>query len=143
VLQVEPELITHYVASGQVRLAFSHVLDHGERSLLAHKTAECAGQQSPLAFWQMHNYLFEHQAELWSATADQMAQIAGELGLDSANLRACLDDPGIAEKVTRIDQARRDRAIRVRPSFDINGQLLEGAAPLATFRQVLDQQLGQ
>lgn len=142
-VQVEPELIANYVASGKVRLVFSHVLDHGERSLLAHKTAECAGQQTPLAFWQMHNRLFEQQAELWNATPEQMAQLGSDLGLDTAALRACLDDPLIHAKVTRIDQARRDRAIRVRPSFEINGQLLEGAAPFTTFRQVLDQQLGQ
>lgn len=143
VLQVEPELIANYVATGQLRLAFSHVLDHGDRSLLAHKTAECAGQQSPLAFWQMHNLLFERQNELWNANAEQMAQLGSEVGLDSAVLRTCLDDPAISEKVTRIDQARRERAIRVRPSFDINGQLIEGAAPFATFQKVLAQLMGQ
>ena len=138
VLQVEPQLLENYVANGRVRLAFWHVLDHGAASQLAHRAAECAGRQSPLGFWRMHHLLFERQGQLWSATPETMATFATELALDGPALLACLDDPAIGEKVARMDQERRERGIRARPSFDLNGEIIPGAAPYATFSQVLD-----
>jgi protein-disulfide isomerase len=141
VLQVEPQLKSNYVADGQVRLAFWYIADYGEPSLLAHKTAECAGRQEPLAFWQMHDLLFERQGQLWNASNDTVVQFATELGLDSEALRLCLDDPAVSEKVTRLDQERRDQGIRTRPSFDVNGDLIQGAIPYQRFAQVLDEAL--
>jgi protein-disulfide isomerase len=141
VLQVEPQIIATYVASGQVQLAFSHTLDFGAPSQMASITAECAGQQDPLAFWQMHHLLFERQGQLWSASAETMRQFADELGLDGVTLGACLDDPAVAEKVIRMDQQRRERGLRTRPSFDLNGQIIQGAIPFATFAQVIDEAL--
>jgi protein-disulfide isomerase len=141
VLQVEPQLKSNYVAGGQVRLAFWYIADYGEPSLLAHKTAECAGRQEPLAFWQMHDLLFERQGQLWNASNDTAVQFATELGLDGEALRLCLDDPTISEKVTRLDQERRAQGIRTRPSFDVNGDLIQGAIPYPRFAQVLDEAL--
>jgi protein-disulfide isomerase len=141
VLQVEPQIVANYVATGQVRLAFSHLVDHGEPSRLAHKTAECAGQQTPLAFWQMHELLYQRQGELWSATHETMMGLAAELGLDGTALRSCLDDAAIAEKITRMDQVRREQGLRTRPSFDLNGQIIQGAIPYPAFAQLFDEAL--
>jgi len=137
VLRVEPELIRAYVASGEVQLAFHHVLDHGNASVLAHHAAECAGAQDAFAFWRLHDLLFERQDQLWQADVAALATLAGEIELDTAAFSTCMADPAIAEKVTRMDQARRDRGIRLRPSFDVNGQLVEGGIPYAAFQQVL------
>jgi protein-disulfide isomerase len=143
VLQVEPQLKANYVASGQVRLAFWYIADYGEPSLLAHKAAECAGRQEPLAFWQMHDLLFERQGQLWSASNDTVTQFATELSLDSEMFHRCLTDPAISEKITRMDQERRALGIRTRPSFDVNGELIQGAVPYQRFAQVLDEMLAQ
>jgi protein-disulfide isomerase len=126
VLQVEPQILANYVATGKVRLAFSHVLDFGPPSL---------------AFWKIHHLLYEGQSQLWSATAETMVQFAEAIGLDGATLRTCLDDPAVAEKITRLDQSRRDQGLRTRPSFDLNGQIIQGAIPYATFARLLDEAL--
>jgi protein-disulfide isomerase len=143
VLQVEPQIKTNYVAGGQVRLTFWYVADYGEPSLLAHRVVECAGRQDPLAFWQMHDLLFERQGQLWNASNDTVVQFATELGLDGEAFGLCLDDPAVGEKVTRLDQERRAQGIRTRPSFDVNGQLIPGAIPYQRFAQVLDEVLAQ
>lgn len=130
-----------YVADGRVRLAFWHVLDHGNPSVIAHQAAECAGAQNSLAFWQLHDLLFERQAELWQATSATLTQFAVELGLNEATFGACLADPAIAEKVARMDQTRRDQGLRTRPSFDVNGKVIQGAIPFTTFATVLDEAL--
>ena len=97
-LRVEPEIIRDYVDPGVVRLAFHHVLDHGDASQLAHRTVECAGAQEPLAFWRMHNLLFERQDALWQADAATVTAFATELGLGAEAFAACLDDAAIVRQ---------------------------------------------
>ena len=134
-LRVEPEIIANQVAAGDVNLAFHPMLDHGEASNLTHRTAECAGAQNPLAFWQMHNLLFERQSNHWRADNSIMVQLGSELGLDTDALLACINDPATQEKITRMDQSRRDAGIRLRPTFKINDEMIEGAVPYAQLQQ--------
>ncbi len=143
-LRVEPELKAQYVASGQVKLAFSPIIDLGPGSLSSQIAAQCAGQQAPLNFWRMHDALFENQSTIYGAPAnDYYAELANSLGMDGGALRACMEDPASEATVTRLDQARRDAGIRNRPSFDINGQIIAGGLPLAQFQQVIEEKLGQ
>ena len=139
-LRVEPEIVQKYVAAGQVQLILWHVLDHGQ-SAQAHQAAECAGQQSPIAFWQMHDTLFEHQGELWNLENATLVAFAGELGLDTASFESCLSDQSVIDKIARMDQERRAAGIRLRPSFDVNGQIIQGAIPYDSFAQLFDRLL--
>lgn len=141
-LRVEPEIVTNYVAAGQVQLVFWHVLDH-RQSAQAHQAAECAGQQSPIAFWQMHDTLFERQGELWSLANATLVAFAGELSLDTAAFEGCLSDQTVIDKIARMDQERRAAGIRLRPSFDVNGQIIQGAIPYDSFAQLIDRFLVQ
>lgn len=141
-LRVEPEIIQNEVAAGEVQLVFWHVLDHGQ-SAQAHQSAECAGQQDPLAFWRMHDTLFERQGELWNLENATLVAIAGELGLDTASFESCLSDQSIIDKIARMDQERRAAGIRLRPSFDVNGQIIQGAIPYDSFAQLFDKLLVQ
>jgi protein-disulfide isomerase len=138
VLRVEPQILANYVAKGLVSIAFSHVVDFGKPSKLASETAECAGKQTPLAFWKMHDLLFQRQDQLWNADSDLMVNFAKEIGIDGDTLENCLDDPTIVAKVARMVQARSDLGIRSRPSFSINGKIFQGSLPYQTFAQVLD-----
>ena len=138
-LRVEPEILANYVADGRVQLAFWHVIDHGTQSQVTHVAAECAGAQDPLAFWHMHDLLFERQGELWRDTAAIVTGMAGQLGLDTAAFAACLVDPAINEKVTRMDNERRAAGIRLRPSFDLNGRILPGSQPFETFARLFEE----
>ncbi len=139
-LRVEPEIVQKYVAAGQVQLILWHVLDHGQ-SAQAHQAAECAGQQSPIAFWQMHDTLFERQGELWNLENATLVAFAGELGLDTASFESCLSDQSVIDKIARMDQERRAAGIRLRPSFDVNGQIIQGAIPYDSFAQLFDRLL--
>lgn len=141
-LRVEPEIVQNYVANGQVQLVFWHVLDHGQ-SAQAHQAAECAGQQTPLDFWRMHDTLFERQGELWNLQNATLVAFAGELGLDTAAFESCLSDQSIIDKIARMDQERRNAGIRLHPSFDVNGQIIQGAIPYESFAQLFDRLLTQ
>lgn len=141
-LRVEPEIVQNYVATGQVQLVFWHVLDH-RQSAQAHQAAECAGQQSPLDFWRMHDTLFERQGELWNLENATLVGFAADLELDTAAFESCLTDQSVADKIARMDQQRRDAGIRLRPSFDVNGQIIQGAIPYDSFAQLFDRLLAQ
>lgn len=141
-LRVEPDIIANYVANGSVRLAFRPMLDHSA-SLTAHHAAECAGAQSPIAFWDMHNVLFEYQVELWNANAPTFVGFAQDLDLDTAAFESCLNDQNIAGKLVALDNQRRSERIRLRPTFDLNGEIIQGALPFTVFAQRFDEILSQ
>lgn len=141
-LRVEPQIVQNYVAAGQVQLVFWHMLDH-RQSAQAHQAAECAGQQSPISFWRMHDTLFERQGELWNLENATLVAIAGELGLETSAFESCLSDQSVIDKIARMDQERRAAGIRLRPSFDVNGQIVQGAIPYDSFVQLFDKLLVQ
>jgi protein-disulfide isomerase len=55
VLGTEPQIVATYVNSGQVRLVYWPMLDHGAASQNAHAAAECIGRQSVDAFEQCYD----------------------------------------------------------------------------------------
>ncbi len=126
------------MAPGQVRIGYWYILDFPP-SLAAAQAAECAGAQDPQAFWRMHRLLYERQSQLWSADADTYGAFAREIGLDGEAFEGCMADPAVAERIQEMDRQRRDADIRVRPSFDINGQIYRGALPYNTLEQIFTQ----
>jgi protein-disulfide isomerase len=141
VLGTEPEIVATYVDSGQVRLVYWPMLDHGAASQNAHAAAECIGCQSVDAFWQAHDEFYARQAELWQAGRDDFAAIAAGYGLDRAAFEQCYDGGDAHATVMALDRQRRDLGILTRPSFDVNGQFVAGAQPFELFAQYIEAAL--
>ena len=137
-LNAEPELKASYVAAGQLSLAFHHIIEVTSTSLTASTAVECAGEQSPLDFWQMHDLLFARQGDFWNAPTDAFVLAGSELGLDGPALRACMDAGNAQAKAQRMDQERRDQGILRRPTLAINGTGYPGAVPLAQLQAIID-----
>lgn len=136
----EPEIRETYVKSGQVRLIFSPVLNHADRSDQTHQAAECAADQGQ--FWEFHNRLYENQDALWFGDIRAtVKQLAAEAGLDSAEFNTCIDEQQHLDLIRAQDQVRRNWGIRGQPVFFINGDFLVGAQPFAVFQQVIDAKL--
>jgi len=143
VLGAEPEIIANYVELGLVRIVFWPMLDHGDYSLNAHTASDCAGQQDPDAFWQLHDQFFANQGELWQADRAYFVSAAVAAGVDGPTFEACYDGGSGQARVMALDSARRDLGIRNRPSFHINGQLLIGSQPFEVFAQYIEAALAQ
>ena len=94
-------------------------------------------------FWTMHDLLFERQDQIWRAGPELMISWATELGLNGDALATCLADPAIAAKIEQLDQARQQTGIRLRPSFDLNGRLIQGALPYPQLAAAFDDLLNQ
>ena len=139
-LGTQPDIIREYVETGQVKIVFWPVLNHGDPSVYATLTSECVGRQNAAAFWQVHEQLYENYSELWGATRDYFVDIAVSVGADRAAFEACYDSEGL-ETVMALDALRRERGIYSQPVFDINGQIFAGAGSFEAFSVMIEEAL--
>jgi protein-disulfide isomerase len=81
-----PTIRTRYVASGRLRVAFREFpLSMHSFAQRAAEAAECAGRQG--RFWEMHDQLFGHQAELDERSLGSYARSAG---VEERQFQACM-----------------------------------------------------
>ncbi|HZN98667.1 MAG TPA: thioredoxin domain-containing protein [Gemmatimonadales bacterium] len=135
-----PELERNYIRPGKVRWVF---INYPLTSIHAHASAAaelalCAGQQD--RFWQVHDLLFEHQ-EAWAPLKEAgpfFVSLADSAGLSKKTLLACLESPETRSNVKADAEGAARAGATSTPSFYIEGGLLEGAQPIAVFKQILD-----
>lgn len=137
-MRVEPQLKSAYVVDGTVQLRFHHLLDHGRGSINAAMAAECAGSQSPAAFWHMHDYLMARTSQLYSARQSDFVEFAGALDLDQSAFQTCMEEAPYLDKIQEMEQQRRSEwRVNRRPSFLINGRLYAGSIPFSAFEKAI------
>lgn len=111
----------------QVRLFPLTGHPHGFRSA---KYAECAAKQG--RFLPFHELVFARQPE-WSPLPDINAifhQYAAEVGIDTAKLDICLEDPAVDTFINDEKAAAKKLGIDGTPTFFLNGKLLVGRRQL-------------
>ena len=141
-LGTEQQVTEAYVETGQVKVVFWPVLNHGGPSVYSTLTAECVGQQDPALFWDVHHLLFANQPDLWNASRDYFVQTAVSVGADQATFEACYDDPAALATIQRLDEQRKNEwGIYSQPTFDINGTRLFGSLSFNSFQEVIDAKL--
>lgn len=140
-LGTEPQIVQDYVQSGKVKIVFWPVLNHGNPSVYATLTAECVGQQNPDAFWEIHEYLFTNQRELWNAGRDYFVEAAVGVGVDQQTFEACYDGSEGLATVMALDAIRRERGVFNQPVFDVNGQTFAGLPAYDTFTRILEDSI--
>ena len=138
-----PQIMADYVDTGQVRYVF---MDFPLNSIhpqaqLAAEAARCAGDQD--AFLEMHQALFGRQDE-WSGRGDAgevFISFAGELGLDEATFRQCLES-GQYTAAVEADLAQGiSLGINGTPAFFLNGNFVSGAQPYSVFQGAIESLL--
>jgi protein-disulfide isomerase len=82
----------------------------------AAEAAEAAGGQGK--FWEMHDYLFEHQEAL---DADNLVRAAGTLGLDRVKFNREVAERVYADRVQQDIQSGNDSGVGGTPTIFING----------------------
>jgi len=125
---------------GKVRLVYKHFpLGFHPNAQKAAEASECAGEQDK--FWEYHDKLFENQPQGYSL--DKFKQWAEDLGLNSGKFNDCLDSGKYAQKVQTDYQEGTQKGVNGTPATFVNGQLLSGALPYWSFKQVIDGLLSQ
>lgn len=128
--------------AGDVRFIYRHypyiaLFDKGE---LAARAAEAAAEQDH--FWDMHDLLFEKQAEWVDLPVESFEGWAigqaVELGLDQARFTTDFNDTGTIQKVQEDAEEGARIGISYLPLFLLNGQIYRGPTDYEAFNQVIN-----
>lgn len=101
----------------------------------------CAFQQSPAAFWKVHDQIFDSQ-DLISATNvwDELVSFAGQAGLDTDAFKTCMSSPEPKQAIEANHADGVALGVNSTPTLFVNGRLLVGG-DLTTIEQFIDFEL--
>lgn len=124
---------------GKVKVVFKNLpLPFHPEAEPAAIAALAAGKQGK--FWEMHDLLFDNQAELSSA---KYLEFAGKLGLDLNKFKDDLDSAEVKKLVKDDAELASSLGVRGTPGFFVNGVQVKGARPAAYFNTIIDRWLAK
>ncbi len=102
----------------------------------------CVFRSNPAAFWDYHDWIFEHQPEINAQNLkDKVLEWAGQKNVDTLQLNACIDNKATEKEVDRSIAEGRSLAVSGTPTLFINGRQLTGAIPWPTLSQVIKREI--
>ncbi len=146
--ETEAQFIEEFVVPGKVRFVYRTMGDFlGPESLAAGMALYCAEEQG--AFWPYHNILFLNppvRPNSGAYSVERLVSMAEALGLDTQAFAACLEEGRYRDRAMQDKEEGIRLGVRGTPAFvfqTADGQtfLLEGAHPIASFRQAVSQLL--
>lgn len=109
----------------EVRLVFKHypLTEIHPWAMTAAIATQCAFQQSPAAFWKMHDAIFDAQdlispSNVW----DKLQDLATQEGLNPDSYRACIINPATADQIKATIEEGHAVTITATPTMFINGR---------------------
>ena len=141
-LETLPSIVTEYVMTGKVRLAYlNYPLREHKNAVIAASAAMCASAQGK--FWEASDRIFTDQNR-WAVAENALAlldTLASVPGVDAQKLYDCTQT-GRLLRLIRADIERSEKsAATSAPTFIIGSHRIVGAAPIAKFRAVIDSAL--
>lgn len=135
--QTEPQIISTYVAKGQVKIVFHNFAFLGAESNWAAEAALCAGEQGK--FFEFHDRLFASQAgENKGAFAkDKLKKMGTDLGL-SPSFAACVDSGKYAQSVRDEQNVGQGKGVSKTPTHFVNGKKYEGAYSFDEMKNIIE-----
>ncbi|NTV62161.1 MAG: thioredoxin domain-containing protein [Oscillochloris sp.] len=139
--ETRAQLIADYVDKGIVRLVARDfpLSDAHPSATLAATAAHCAAAQQQ--FWPMYEALFSTHGVEWGGVPKRDRQaiidLASGIGMDITAFSACLDHPATTQAVAAEVHAAAEIGVNSTPNFMVNGQLIRGALPISSFRQLI------
>lgn len=133
----EQQLVSTYVARGEVRIVYRQFSFLGMESQWAAEASECADEQGK--FWEYHDRLFASQAgeNRGAFSRANLKRIGESLGL-GAGFAACVDSGRYAQRVRDETKVGEGLGVRATPTLFVNGRKIEGAASYEQLRAVID-----
>jgi protein-disulfide isomerase len=113
----------------EVRLVFKHypLTDIHPWAMTAAIASQCAFQQSPSAFWKMHDAIFDAQEVISPSNVwDKMQALAAQLGLNPELYNSCMINPETKSQVTSTIEEGHTLTITATPTTFINGRRIVG-----------------
>ncbi len=130
---------------GKIQLVFRYFPGHGtaEKAMMA---AWCAEDQKKEIFWSFLNNLFKSQSLLGDENI--WLKIAQNLGLNSQEVKNCVDSGKYKERIVSDTEAFRQAALQLEggenfgtPTFFINGRPVIGAQSFTELEKIINSEL--
>ncbi len=123
---VKPQIISDYIASGQVFFEYRELRGLGSESHDASVAAACALEQD--MYWAFHDMLYYNQVgrDDGGFSDQRMIQMAEQLEMDVDAFEDCLGTDRFDDELEAMTEMASEDAIRATPSVIINGTMLEG-----------------
>ena len=104
--------------------------------------AECAKDQKADAYWKIYSGLFDQQQQITPENVKEkcLAMLDGT-GVDKKKWEECFDGKKTADRVKAQMAEGQSVGVSGTPGFIINGRLVSGAQPFATFKAIIDDEL--
>jgi protein-disulfide isomerase len=141
--ETRPQLIKQFVDAGVVRIVardYPLVQIHPS-ALIGAVAGRCAADQGK--FWPMYETLFSTHGAEWGGAPkrdhDALIELAGKAGVETAAFTRCLDDPATQEAVLDEAASAGQLGVNSTPNFLVNGQMVRGALPFASFERLIKQ----
>ena len=118
----------------EVRVVFKNrPLEFHRDGVLAHEALMASAAQGK--FWAMHSVLLANQSAL---SAADLANYAGQIGLDTKKFDADLSGRSFRDEVQRDVTLARDAGVNGVPVFFVNGTRVDGVQGFSSFRAIVD-----
>jgi protein-disulfide isomerase len=88
----------------------------------------------------MHDKIFANQREM---SEENYQKWAKEIGLDMAKFEKDLKSATLKKRIDKDVAEAGSLGVTGTPGFFINGKFLSGAKPFASFKEVIDKELGR
>lgn len=129
-----------YVKTGKVRYV-SHIYAIRPETKPAAAAAWCAYEQGK--YWEFHHQAFANQPQDRYPNTDDFLKWGSAIGVDQTQYAGCLNSGKYARDVS-LSALEADRAgITGTPTFFIDGQVVQGDAPLEQFYNTIDAALAK
>jgi protein-disulfide isomerase len=113
----------------EIRLVFKHypLTDIHPWAMTAAIASQCAYQQSPAAFWKMHDAIFDAQEVISPSNVwDKMQDLAAQQGIPAENFKSCMINPETAAQVKSTIDEGHALTITATPTTFVNARRVVG-----------------
>lgn len=138
------QLKKEYIDTGKVRFVYrDYPLSFHPMSEPTAQAAECADDQGK--YWEFHDKVFGEEQKKGQGTVTytvtDLKSWASQLGLNTSQFNQCLDSGKYKEEVAKDFADGQAAGVSGTPSFFINGKMVVGAQPFASFKTIIDEEL--
>jgi protein-disulfide isomerase len=113
----------------EVRLVFKHypLTDIHPWAMTAAIASQCAFEQTPAAFWKMHDSIFDAQEVISPSNVwDKLLDLATQQGLNLETYRACIINPETASEIKTTMEEGHALSITATPTTFVNARRVVG-----------------
>ncbi|SDZ23831.1 DsbA family protein [Thermoactinomyces sp. DSM 45892] len=147
--KIFPQLKKDYIDTGKVKLAYIHVLFHGEESTLSSLAAESVFAQNPQAFWKYNKALFDAQPNgnhdgLW-VTQEKLLDLAKTHTpeIDLTKLENDIKEKKASNQVSVDADLVQQFKVEQTPTIMINGIELDNPFDYEKVQSIIDKELNK